>query len=367
MRFDELLPLWSFLLALAVARTIAPKLIAAALAYGIVDVPKGALKVHKDPVPYLGGLVVFMSVVITLSATFAFDWAVLAILLCASIVVSVGLVDDLGTLTPKDKLLGQLLAALVLVKAGVEIRIEGWPTMLPEVCSVFFMLTCMNAFNILDVSDGLASTAAFVGAVALAALAFLNGDTVVLVFSTTIAGAALGFLHFNKQPARMYLGDTGSLLFGALLGALAMMSRYSTTNTLSPVFAPLAVLAIPFFDLALVIVARLAARKPIHHGSPDHFAVRFRDAGVSARRTTWIAGAIGACFAIAGLVSTRLDDAGVVVVALSSLAVGIGLLVVVLARFPARTSPRYRPLAPPRDAPALTDAPERAASDKSAS
>jgi UDP-GlcNAc:undecaprenyl-phosphate GlcNAc-1-phosphate transferase len=338
----QLLPLWAFLLALAVALYLAPKLIAAALKYGIVDKPQGALKVHRDPVPYLGGLVIFMSVIISLASTFAFDEELLATLLCASIVVSVGLVDDLGTLTPKDKILGQLLAALVLVKAGVEVRLEGLPLLLPELASVVWMLTVMNAFNILDVSDGLATTAALVGALGLAVLAFLNGDALILVLSMSVAGAALGFLWFNRQPARMYLGDTGSLLLGALLGSLVLMSRYSTTNEISPLFAPLCFLAVPLFDLTLVVVARLAARKPIYHGSPDHFAVRLRDAGVAPRHIALVSAVVGAVFAAVGVMSTMLDNAGIVGVAVLTFLAGLALLVLVIVRFPARTSPRFR-------------------------
>jgi UDP-GlcNAc:undecaprenyl-phosphate GlcNAc-1-phosphate transferase len=342
----QLLPLWAFLLALAVALYLAPKLIRAAKKYGIVDKPQGTLKVHREPVPYLGGLVIFMSVIISLASTFAFDEELLAILLCAALVVSVGLVDDLGTLTPKDKLLGQLLAALVLVKAGVEIRLEGLPFLLPEIASIFWMLTAMNAFNILDVSDGLATTAALVGALGLAVLAFLNGDPLVLVLSMSVAGATLGFLRFNNEPARMYLGDTGSLLLGALLGSLVLQSRYSESNDLSPFFAPLTFLAIPLFDLTLVVVARLAARRPIYHGSPDHFAVRLRDAGVRPRHISLISALIGSTFASVGVISTKLDNTSVLSVAIVTFLVGLTLLIVVLVRFPARTSPRFRAATP---------------------
>src|SRR5688572_11595393 len=120
----------------------------AALRYGIVDKPKPPLKLQTEPVPYLGGMVVFLAFLSSLAITFQFDQEVLAILLAASIVVSVGLIDDLGTLTPKDKFIGQIIAAIVLVKAGVRTDIVLFPDAVDIGLSVLWMVTCMNAFNI---------------------------------------------------------------------------------------------------------------------------------------------------------------------------------------------------------------------------
>ncbi|HEY4223279.1 MAG TPA: hypothetical protein VGO62_18100, partial [Myxococcota bacterium] len=158
-------PALAFVLAAALALYLAPILIRAAHRYGIVDKPKPPLKLHSEAVPYLGGMVVFASFLSALAITFPFDKSVLAILLCASIVVSVGLIDDLGTLVPKDKFIGQLVAAIVLVKAGVCINLEAFPSPVDEIVSVLWLVTCMNAFNILDVSDGLATMAALVGSI----------------------------------------------------------------------------------------------------------------------------------------------------------------------------------------------------------
>jgi UDP-GlcNAc:undecaprenyl-phosphate GlcNAc-1-phosphate transferase len=329
-------PLLAGVLALLLALYLAPILIAAAHRYGIVDKPKPPLKVQTEPVAYLGGLVVFAAFLVSLAVTFPFDQRVLAILLCASLVVAVGLVDDLGTLTPRDKLVGQVVAALVLVKSGVKIDIVALPFPFDEAVSVFWMVTCMNAFNIVDVSDGLATSAALVGALGASVVALLNDQPMIAAMSSALLGACAGFLRVNRQPARMYLGDTGSMLLGAMLGALAMVGEYSRTNTISAWFVPLCLCAIPLFDLVLVVVARLHAGRPVYHGSPDHFAVRLRHHGHTAHFTARVAAAVGLVVVAVGTWSTRLDDVGAARAFAATAAALFALLVFVLVRLPPR-------------------------------
>lgn len=319
---------------MSLALYLAPILIAAANRYGIVDKPNSPLKTQAEPVAYLGGLVVFAAFLISLAITFPFDQRVLAILLCASLVVAVGLVDDLGTLIPRDKLIGQIVAAVVLVKGGVKVDIAAVPFPADEALSVLWMVTCMNAFNIVDVSDGLATTAALVGSAGAAAIAILNNEPMIAAMSASLFGACLGFLRVNRQPARMYLGDTGSMFLGAMLGALAMIGSYSTSNVVSAWFVPLCLLAIPLFDLTLVIIARLRTGRPVYHGSPDHFAVRLRHHGKQARFAARTAGGVGVVVVVAGLFSMRLDDLGAAVVFGATAGALIGVLIFLLLRLP---------------------------------
>lgn len=328
------LPLVGGVLAFLLSLYLAPILIRAALRYGIVDHPKPPLKEHREPTPYLGGLVVFAAFLGALALTFPFDARVLAILLAASLVVSVGLIDDLGTLTPKDKLLGQLIAAIVLVKAGVVVEIAAVPSPVDELVSVLWLVTCMNAFNIVDVSDGLSTTAGAVGATGALTVAILNREPVVAAMSACLLGACLGFLRVNWQPARMYLGDTGSMFLGAVLGALAMVGRYSESNVVSSWFVPLVLCGIPLFDLTLVVIARTLAGRKVWLGSPDHFAVRLRLHGVSAGATARGGGLLGLLAVGAAVLSTVLDDRGAMMVLAGVAALAIGLLLLLLVRFP---------------------------------
>lgn len=327
---------FSAIVAGVLALYLAPVVIRAAHRYGIVDRPSHALKAQKEPVPYLGGLVVFLSFLIALSLTFPFRQEVLAILLMAALVVAVGLIDDLGTLTPRDKLLGQLIAAIVCVKAGVKIDIALLPFPVDEALSVLWLVTCMNAFNILDVSDGLATSAAIVGTIGAGVVAVLNGAAMILALAAALLGACLGFLWFNRQPARIYLGDTGALLLGALIGALAMEGRYSTSNNVSAWLVPLTLMAAPLFDLLLVMVARLRAGRPIWHGSPDHYAVRLRHRGWSARAVARLTLVAGLAVCALGIASSFLSDVGALII----LAVLLGTAAIALVIFLVRIPPR---------------------------
>ena len=325
MSFSSLLPFLAALLSFGCALYLAPVVIRAALKYGIVDRPTTELKTHREPVPYLGGVVVFGAMLMALTITYTFDAQLLAILLASSLIVSVGLIDDLGTLTPRDKFIGQMFAAFVLVRAGIHTEIEVLPLFVNQAISMFWMLTCINAFNILDVSDGLAATSALTGAAALATIFALQGEPMHTLTAASMAGACGGFLVYNKQPARIYLGDTGSMLLGTLIGALTMSGSYSSQNWVSFICVPLVVMGPPFFDLGLVIMARLKKRIPIYHGSPDHYAVRLKTHGHSSRSVARITALISSIVLCAALLSSRhLGD-------MAAFAVTIGIGVVVIA------------------------------------
>ena len=243
--------------------------------------------------------------------------------------------QHLGTLIPRDKFLGQILAALILVKSGIQINIAGIPFPIAEFLSVFWMVTCMNAFNIVDVSDGLATTSAMVSSLGIAIFATLSGDWLTTVVAACLLGGCLGFLRFNRSPARMYLGDTGSMMLGTLLGGLILMGEYSQANELAAFITPLCLLAIPLFDLGLVVIARLVARRPIYHGSTDHFAVRLKAAGWSAAGVSRLAAVLGSVLMLTGILTSQLDSQNAFV-ALSGILIFVSvLLFIVFARFPA--------------------------------
>jgi UDP-GlcNAc:undecaprenyl-phosphate/decaprenyl-phosphate GlcNAc-1-phosphate transferase len=328
-------------LAFGLSLYICPVVIKAALKYGIVDKPDTNLKRHREPIPYLGGLVIFASLLGALAVSFPFEGPILAILLCASLIVSVGLVDDLGTLTPRDKLIGQILAALILVKAGVKIDIVGWPWPLTEALSILWMVTCINAFNILDVSDGLATVAGLVGSIGFAIIAVINNEPLTAILAASLFGACIGFLWFNKSPARIYLGDTGSMLLGTLMGSMTMIGRYSDTNIVSAFIAPFTFLALPFFDLVLVVLARTIAGRKIYYGSPDHFAVRLKDHGVSPNRIAAFSFGLGIVFISLGISSTLVSDFLAKVLGTSIFIIGAMLLAFIYWRYPDRNSPRF--------------------------
>ena len=269
-----LLPL-SFIVALGVSLALTPWIARTARAMGMVDRPDGGLKNQEEPVAYLGGLAVFVAFLVGFSPFYELDRQVLAILLGGTLVVLLGFLDDLGNLGPSTKLLGQALAVLIVMKAGVAIKIVFLPPLITYPLSFLWLLGMTNAFNIIDIMDGLASGVAAIACFFLFIIAMSSGQTGVAYMILALMGALLGFLRFNFQPARIYLGDAGSLFIGFMLGALGMVGIYARANPVA-VLAPVLILGVPIFDTLFVMTIRwMRGHNPLK-GSPDHFALRLR-------------------------------------------------------------------------------------------
>jgi UDP-GlcNAc:undecaprenyl-phosphate GlcNAc-1-phosphate transferase len=237
--FREIL---AFVLALVLALYTTPLMRQAAIRFGIVDRPDGRLKTQREPVPYLGGLAIYLSFLLALTATLRFDSTeVLGLLLAGAIVLILGLVDDFGVLTPKIKLAGQVVAVATLMNASIYIKLSFLPPFVAIGLSFLWLLAITNAFNIIDVMDGLAAGVAAAAAAVLFLIAVANGRTTYAVCLAALCGALCGFLRFNLPPARIYMGDAGSLFVGLLLGALSMNNSYTRRNLVASL-APIVIL-----------------------------------------------------------------------------------------------------------------------------
>ena len=281
----------TFTIAVLACIYLAPRLAEAARRYGLVDAPDDELKTQSNAVAYLGGLAVYISVLTAVAVTLPIgdsapndlfdDPQVLGMLLGATLFMAVGLLDDLTRLTPRDKLLGQVLACAVLIKAGVAVQLVTLPQAVQISITVVWVLACCNAINLVDVHDGLAATLSGLSALGFCALGFMVGDLRLAVLAAAIAGASLGFLVINKPPARQYLGDTGALFLGSSLAMLALMARYEGQSGWMPYLVPVALLALPFIEVAQLIITRLRLGLNPFRGSRHHLAHRLLDRGVT--------------------------------------------------------------------------------------
>ncbi len=304
-----------------------------ALKWNVLDAPDGTLKTQKQPVPYLGGAGVYIAILITLALITEFSPQVVSILLGASIIVMVGLIDDFEALRPSEKMLGQVLAAIILIRAGVRTDIEFFASapqislLLNVVLSLFWYLTVINALNLIDVSDGLCGSVTFAASVVFAALAIINGSWELGLVALTLAGAVLGFLFYNWQPARIYLGDTGSMLLGLILAALTVLGRYSINNRVSYLGA-LFILGVPLFDTTLITIARLRKGKSPFRGGPEHFAIRLkRKKNLSSATIAILASSATLLAGAAAVWSTFLSETAAASLLGVIALLGIGLLV----------------------------------------
>ncbi len=286
------LGLFTAIFALAIGLYIMPVAMKAARQLGMMAVPDGGLRVHGESVPYLGGIALYIAVLVSLAVAAEFNPVMLGLLLGCTTMLMVGLIDDFGVMTARIKLFGQVMAAVAMIKGGIMLELEiisalRWPADLPLLSwflSVVWLVGLANAVNFLDIEDGLAAGVAACCCPALFAVAWLNQRMDAVVFTAALFGAALSFLRYNAPlpKAKIYLGDAGSLMLGLALAALAMSGSYTGQNDLAAV-CPVIILGVPCFELGVTIAARLRKAAPPWHGSPDHVAKRLQRLGLSKR------------------------------------------------------------------------------------
>jgi UDP-GlcNAc:undecaprenyl-phosphate GlcNAc-1-phosphate transferase len=303
---SQLLPPLTFVLALLLGLYFTPIARQAALRFGIVDRPDGNLKHQTEPVPYLGGLAVFLAYLVALGLVVAFNELLLGLLLAGTLTLLVGLIDDFGVLTPLAKLTGQGVAIFVLLRSGAVIELTEVPPPLRWPVAALWLFAVCNAFNLLDIMDGLAAGVGAVAALALGVVGLVNGELPESAAAFALAGGLCGFLVFNLYPARIYLGDAGSLAVGITLGALALALKWSEKSP-AGFLAPLAILAVPLADTALVSVLRARAGRPFWYGSPDHFPLRLcRRLGGNVPRTVGVILAVSVVGSVIGVGSAEV-------------------------------------------------------------
>ncbi len=293
----------SFAASLLLALYLTPIFRDSALRFGILDRPDGALKTQKAPVPYLGGLAVFCAVLFPVSIFLQFSDTLMGLLLASTLIVLLGLIDDIGRLSPRIKILVQVIAVFLMLKSGIRIRVSFLPPLASVALTFLWMLLLTNGFNLIDVMDGLAAGVAAVSAAALSIVFFLQGDRMGVILCLSLAGALLGFLRYNRPPAAIYLGDAGSLFLGFLLGGLALGADYTLRNPIGWLSA-VAIFAVPLFEIAFISYLRFRRGASILTGSRDHFSLRLRKWRLSTGQTVMSscgAAAVSACVGLLAL------------------------------------------------------------------
>jgi UDP-GlcNAc:undecaprenyl-phosphate GlcNAc-1-phosphate transferase len=245
----------------------------------------------REATPLLGGLAIFSAVLVAALLFLPLSQSAKGILGGAALITAVGAVDDWRELGAGTKLVGQVLAALILVRSGVSVDIVTLPFVgrvefgdAGEVLTLVGLVGVMNVVNFSDGIDGLAAGVCAISALAFAVIAFDLGKDDAGILAAITAGAALGFLVHNFHPASVFMGDCGSNLLGLLLGAIVVEGSLKT-NALIALIGPLVVLAVPFLDTGFVVAKRIKYRRPIHRADANHFHHRFHRMGFSQRRT----------------------------------------------------------------------------------
>jgi UDP-GlcNAc:undecaprenyl-phosphate/decaprenyl-phosphate GlcNAc-1-phosphate transferase len=293
----------------AVSAALVPASCRLASWLGAVDHP-GHRKIHTVAMPRMGGVAVYVAfVAIVLTGYYLAPWVgqmnlpfaavleplreahrvenkLLAVVAGATAAFIVGLLDDmLGSRFPVAvKAVGQILAALFLVFGDV--RTSFLPgDILNSILTILWVVGISNAFNLLDNMDGLSAGVAFIACGVLLINAWLLGELFICLILAAFMGSLLGFLFFNYNPAKVFLGDCGSLFIGYVMAALTLLERYvsEASSTLFPVLMPVLVLAVPLIDTTTVVVIRLKEQRPIYVGDTRHLSHRLVSLGFSQR------------------------------------------------------------------------------------
>jgi UDP-GlcNAc:undecaprenyl-phosphate GlcNAc-1-phosphate transferase len=278
-----------FICSVIFASVLTPVMRKIALTLNILDRPNSKIKTHKEPVPYLGGLAVWLSYIFTmillrLATNFPTGTlhALRGIVIGSFLIIFVGLVDDfhvrgIGYII---KFIAQFGAAVILVLYDIRIKFIR-PDFIAILLSVLWIVGITNAFNILDVMDGLSSSVAIVASIGFFIISMPTERIYVNFGSIVMLGACLGFIPYNlSKKLRIFLGDTGSMFIGYVLSALAMGTSYTTVNRVG-LYTPLVILAIPIYETLLVMFFRMKKGQSPFRGSKDHYSLRMEMMGFS--------------------------------------------------------------------------------------
>jgi UDP-GlcNAc:undecaprenyl-phosphate GlcNAc-1-phosphate transferase len=279
-----------FAASLVATLALMPLMIRLARRVNFLDQP-GPRKIHSEPVPYGGGLVVALVVLV---ATYiaqpmaaspdpqakTFPWAIYA--MGSLVILVLGVVDDRRRLSAGMKLLVQTIVAVGVSLGGARLQLFDAPLAVSVGVTTVWILAVTNSFNLLDHMDGLSGGVAGLACAAFLIVAVQTEQVLIAAMIVPLLGACLGFLCFNFPPARIFLGDAGSLFIGFWISCLTIsFTFYKASYQLYTYFVPPAILAVPLFDTAVVVIIRLFNRKPVFEGDNNHFAHRLTALGMS--------------------------------------------------------------------------------------
>ncbi len=301
-------------IALILSLLLVPGVAKLAIRIGAVDKPN-ARKVHTKIMPRMGGLAIYVSFFVVLFLSQSMTQQLLGLFLGGTVLVIVGIIDDMKDIPAKVKLCGQIVAACIVVAFGVRVdfmtNIFHGDTFFLSVFSIpvtiIWIVSIINAVNLIDGLDGLAAGISIIAAITMAIVGYASGQAAMASMAMILIGATLGFLRYNFHPAKIFMGDTGSMFLGYSLAVFAVLGVAKSFTLLSLV-TPILVLAIPILDTLFAIIRRKMNHKPIFKPDKHHLHHCLLNYGFSHRDTVLIIYAVSAILALCGLIMTYLNS-----------------------------------------------------------
>lgn len=313
-----------FAIAFVVSFAATPLVRKLAISLGAIDVPKDDRRMHKHPVPRMGGLAIFAGIIVAILYSIigsvvetngiVFDDRIVGFILGATIIVIMGIFDDRKPIKAIYKLIIQIIAATIAVYFGVRIGPISIPFlnetyltlgMLEIPLTILWIVGITNAINFIDGLDGLATGITCISSASLLFIFLLTGQSIAAIFlAAVMVGATLGFLPFNFNPAKIFMGDTGSNFLGFSLAILSIIGLAKTYTVIS-VLVPIIILAVPIFDTGFAIIRRIINKKSPMEADKGHIHHRLIQAGLSTRQAVFVL--YGVC-ALLGMLAMVLVD-----------------------------------------------------------
>ncbi len=298
--------------------SITPLVKKLAIAIGAIDKPDSR-KVHQKIMPRLGGLAIYISFIIGFLALGLMNRETLPIIIGCTIIIITGILDDKFTLSAKVKLLGQIVAAIVVVMNGVVIEFINLPFggmlefgIFSIPITILWIVGITNAVNLIDGLDGLAAGVSSIALITISGLAFLKGDLFTFSLGIILLGSTLGFLVHNFYPAKIFMGDTGALFLGYMISILSLLGFKNVT--MLSLIVPIIILGVPISDTFFAIIRRFLNRSPISAPDKSHLHHCLLRSGFSHRQTVLLIYAMAAMFSLAAFIFSQATIRGALLV-----------------------------------------------------
>ena len=345
--------LLAMLVAAAVSFASTPMVKTLACKVGAIDVPKDNRRMHKVPIPRMGGLAIFLAFLLSVLVFADIDRQMQGILLGSIMIVILGVLDDIMALKALPKLFVQIAAAGVAVWHGCTIQFVSNPNVFSEATylnlgwlsipiTVLWIVGITNAVNLIDGLDGLACGVSTISAISMLVIALLVSESDVALVMAALVGACLGFMPYNKNPAKMFMGDTGSTFLGYILATISIQGLFKYYAIVS--FAvPFLILGLPMFDTLFAIIRRLAhGQNPM---APDrgHIHHRLIDMGFSQKQAVAIAYMLTGILGLAAVLLTSSGELkALILIAAIFIVSAIGFKLIFSKNDPAEDEPEEK-------------------------
>lgn len=341
--------IFAALVACGLSVIVTPLVIKLAISTGAVDKPD-ARKVHKFPIPRIGGLGIYASFMFAVAFTTCMTHfegetlrELIGLMTGGTLIVILGLVDDYKNLPAKVKLLGQIVAAIVLVVGfnvkidvitnpfdGNYIFLDDW---IAIPATIFWIVGLTNTVNLIDGLDGLAAGVSAIASFTILIVAMKQNFIIVTIITAALAGAAVGFLFYNSHPAKIFMGDSGSMFFGYMLAGISVVGAFKSTATIA-LTVPILALGLPILDTTFAIVRRYMGGRPIFQPDKGHLHHRLLSLGFTQRQAVFLMYVISAMLGLSAVALTEVNKPiAIVILIIVVVSIGYGTKKLGVLRF----------------------------------